>query len=997
MLGLSFPYSPVGCARVRRWIASAGLMLGVALGSAQAANQDFLVRAWTTDDGLPHNTVGRVIQDSAGFLWSATLGGLGRFDGREFREMRPPPEFRSLGFNIRSVTEEAPGSLVLISTGNRLLRLAGGEWGLHPVSEKLAELRESPSDIYVDPSRNVWVVTSGGRLLRWSSEGGTKVLGRVGSTRAWRMTFAMDGDGRLWLGTDALVSVGPDGAIVRHATAPTEPRVLATGRDGKIWMCTPNGLQVIEHGRIKTVCENVPWDGDIITVRHALESRDGSLWLASSRRGAFRFADGELSRVPTPFSSASYVCEDREGSIWLATDGHGIAQLRTKAYQVVNIASGLAHDAVSALAEDTAGAMWLANRSGGLVRVESDGTLHRPAGLAGADIYPNTVAVANGLLWFGGARNPFYRWDPAKAEPPVVTALPGTEVQLLFRARNGDVWFAVGNRVGYLRDNVPRVFSAADGYDPQDTRAIAQEPDGTIWIGSRSAVLQRWDGQRFERIGAEQGLPQLPIHALTVDAGGNLWIATAAGLVLKDGNQFRTVTEANGLADDILMQILEDDRERLWFAARRGLFYAARAELLAAARTGVAKVTSHMFGRNQGLLGFTPTPNYYPTALKARDGRLWFATAQGAVAVDPEKLPRGLPPPPVTIDEVRLDGQVLPKHGALRVPSGARRMEFHFSALSFVSPENVALRHRLEGVDTRWLDTGADRTASYTNLAPGDYRINVMARNSSGQWNADGAALAFVVVPAWWETLWFRSGAVGLLAVFTGWLARTLAQRRFKMKLRRLEQAHALEKERARIARDLHDDLGASLTEVGLLADRLVGTVPREMAPQLSGLAWRTRRLATELSGIVWTMSAQNSSLDRLAEFLRRYAERLFRNTGTACVVKGVEGIPAAPLPPDRQHQLLAAAKEALNNILKHAHATEAVMQMHYADGVFELQIADNGAGFAFDPAVALDGNGLRNMRTRAEEIGGTFALTSGPDGTQVVLRIPCPPAVAPH
>jgi signal transduction histidine kinase len=736
--------------------------------------------------------------------------------------------------------------------------------------------------------------------------------------------------------------------------------------------------------------------GDLVTVRHMLESRDGSLWLASSRRGAFRFSHGEIHRVITPYSSAAYLCEDREGSMWLATDGHGIAQLRTKAYRVINAAAGLGQDAVSALTEDSDGAMWLANRTGGLVRVAPDGTLHRPGGLEGADIFPNTVAFADGLLWFGGARNPFFRWNPARPEPPVATALPGTEVQLLFRARNGDVWFAVGSRVGYLRNNVPHVFSSADGYDAQDVRAIAQEPDGTIWIGSRAAVLQRWDGRRFERFAAEQGLPRLPIHALAVDGGGNLWIATAAGLVLKDGSQFRTVTEADGLADDILMQIVEDDRDRLWFAARRGLFYAARTELLAAARTGGAKIVSHMFGRNEGLQGFTATPNYYPAAAKARDGRLWFATAQGAVAVDPEKLPRGLPAPPIVVDEVRLDGQVLPKHAALRIPSGQRRLEFRFSALSYVTPESVVLRHRLEGADTRWIDTGSDRAATYTNLAPGGYRMHVMARNSAGQWNTEGAALAFVVVPAWWETLWFRSGAALLLAVCTAWLARALAQRRFKLKLLRLEQAHALEKERARIARDLHDDLGASLTEVGLLADRLVGAVPREFASQLSGLAWRTRRLATELSGIVWTMSAQNSSLDRLAEFLRRYAERLFRNTGTACVVQGVEGIPPAPLPPDRQHQLLAAAKEALNNILKHARATEAVMQMRYAGGVFELRIADNGAGFAFDPAVAPEGNGLRNMRTRAEEIGGTFELASGPGGTCVVVRVPCPPDAAP-
>jgi signal transduction histidine kinase len=429
----------------------------------------------------------------------------------------------------------------------------------------------------------------------------------------------------------------------------------------------------------------------------------------------------------------------------------------------------------------------------------------------------------------------------------------------------------------------------------------------------------------------------------------------------------------------------------MWFASRRGLFYVAKSELLAVARAEAAQVTSHMLGREHGLVALTPIATYYPTTGKSPDGRLWFATAQGAVVVNPGRMLRDLPPPPVLIDEVLWDGAPVAVGEKLRLPSGQHRVEFHFSALSYTAPENVRLRHRLEGAESNWVETGSERTAGYTNLRPRDYRLQVIARNSVGVWNTTGATLAFTIVPAWWETVYFRAGVVLMLIGFTAWLARTFAQRRLQQKLRRLEQDHALEKERARIARDLHDDLGASLTEVGLLADRLVGAAPSELSPQLSGLAWRTRRLATELSGIVWTMSASNSSLDRLAAFLRRYAERLFRNTGTRCVVTGVEGIPAVPLPPDPQHQLLAAAKEAINNILKHARATEAAIEMRYVEEVFEMRIEDNGAGFSSEASLEPEGNGLRNMRSRLLEIGGTCEVTTTEGrGTLVVLRFPC-------
>jgi len=429
----------------------------------------------------------------------------------------------------------------------------------------------------------------------------------------------------------------------------------------------------------------------------------------------------------------------------------------------------------------------------------------------------------------------------------------------------------------------------------------------------------------------------------------------------------------------------------MWFTSRRGLFYVAKNELLAVVRGEAARVTSHVLGRDQGLVGLTPVATYHPTTGKSPDGRLWFATGQGALVVDPAAIQRDLPAPPVLIDEVRVDGTAVAFDGRLRFPSGQHRVEFRFVALGYTDPRNIKLRHRLEGAELQWIDTGAERTAGYTNLPWGDYRLRVAARSSGGHWNAEGATLSFTVVPAWWETIYFRACLVALLVGFTAWLARTFAQRRLRLKLQRLEQDHALEKERVRIARDLHDDLGARLTEVGLLADRLVRVVPREFSPQLSGLAWRTRRLATELSSIIWTMSARNSSVDRLADFLRRYAERLFRTTSTNCLVKGVDRIPAVPLLPEPQHQILAAAKEAMNNIIKHAQATEVTIELLYVQGVFEVSIADNGVGFACDVSVESEGNGLPNMQSRLKETGGSCEVTSAVGrGTRVVLRLPC-------
>ncbi|HEX2855692.1 MAG TPA: two-component regulator propeller domain-containing protein [Opitutaceae bacterium] len=954
---------------------------------------EYHTRTWTVEDGLPHNSVSQTMQDSTGFLWFATLGGLARFDGREFREMRPPAEYRPRGFNIRGLAEERPGTLLVASTGPAVLRLAGTQWSVHPVTQSLTALNDSADEMLVDRDGNVWVTTYGRRLLRCGPDGKTETVVDAGPPgRGRRFTVASDDKGRVWIAADSTLGVFRDGAWQRDESTRHEQLMIAPGRSGRIWVCTARRLQRLEDGALKRELEQAPWGGELGYVRFLFEDSRRRIWILTSRGGFFCYEDGRLAAVPVPHPNPRHIAEDREGNLWVATDGHGVGQLGEKAHRIFSVANGLEHEVVSGVAEAPDGRIWLANRPGGLVSIAPDGTREVSASRGPGRSYANIVCVdAKNRIWFAGARNGVRRWTPGTLEIAELLPRPHPTVHLLYRARNDDIWF-VGDPgvVGYYRDDKLHLLSGEKGFTAADVRAIAEDRAGDIWLGGRTGELLRWDGTRIERFNAPQGLPANPIHGIAVDAAGRLWIATAAGLVIKEGDAFRLLTQADGLADDLLEQVLEDDHGQLWFASRRGIFFVAKSELLAVARNG-GRVTSHLVGRNQGLPSVQSIMNYAPAACKSRDGQLWFATAQGAIVIDPRKLPRDLPSPPVLIDEVRIDGRTVAPVKNLRVGPGAQRVEFRLAALTFTTPENVVVRHQLEGVDRDWTDTGAERTASYLNLAPRDYRLRVMARNSAGRWNTAGATLAFTVVPAWWETFYFRAGLAASLTALTAWLARTFAQRRLRLKLRQLEQDHALEKERARIARDLHDDLGASLTEVGLLADRLVGSAPRELGPQLSGLAWRTRRLATELSGIVWTMSESNSSLDRLAEFLRRYAERLFRNTGVSCVASGVEAIPAVPLAPDPQHQLLAASKEALNNILKHARATEARIELSYVRDIFEVRIVDNGTGFVLEGSAKPRGNGLRNIRLRLEEIGGSSEITSGPGcGTQVVLRFPC-------
>jgi signal transduction histidine kinase/ligand-binding sensor domain-containing protein len=996
MEGIS-PYLPL-----RRAVVFPLRLIGVLLllqlccrAAVEPTQPEYHLRTWTTEDGLPHNSASRIIQDHAGFLWFATLGGLARFDGREFRELPVPPEQRPRGFNIRALAEERPGTLLVLPTSGNLLRYSAGNWTVHPATSALFAEEESAADVHTDAKGSVWIVTARGRIMRVSPDGTAKFFAAKAAVGARfpRFSFAADGTGKTWVGSDSLLAVEQDGELQPHEFTPREPLLIASGRDGRIWVCTDGKLQRLERGRLSTECENVPWQGEFAGIRQVFEDSRGVLWITSSRRGLLRYQAGQFTNVPTVYPSVSFITEDREGNLWIGTDGRGVIQLREKSYRLYNTVNGLVHEVVSSLDEDSSGRVWLANRNGGLASVTANGAL-QPGGPPDFHSYANVVSVdALDRVWFGGGQSGLFRWDQKRPEPPLRLPLPPANLHVLFRAQNGDMWFAADpSTVGFYRGNETRVLTEADGLAPPRTiDSITQDRSGQIWLVDRNGELLVWNGKRVERFEPPAGVVPRPIHTIYPDGAGRLWLGTAGGLVLKDGDNFSLLTQAHGLADDLILQILEDDEERLWFAARRGLFYVEKSELLDAARGGGERVASHMFGRNQGLTGLSPTANYHPAARKARDGKLWFATSQGAVAIDPARLPRDLPPPPLLIDEVRLDGRLLPP-GAMQVPSGQHRVEFRFAALSYTSPEDVMLRHQLEGADRQWTDTGTDRSASYTNLSPGNYRLRVIARNSTGRWNTTGATLAFTVVPAWWETWAFRASAFAVITALTAWLARTIAQRRLRERLQRVEQEHALEKERVRIARDLHDDLGASLTEVGLLADRLVDLPAADLAPQLTSLAWRTRRLSTDLSGIVWTMSPRNSTLDRLGEFIRQYAQRLFRGLPIQCSVRGADSLPPLRLAPDFQHQLIAATKEALNNVLKHSRASETIVELRYHAGCFEIVVSDNGGGFSIVSASGLDGNGLRNIRARIEEIGGEVEIASGTgEGTRVTLRLPLP------
>ena len=957
--------------------------LGSSLEAAGGADAlPYYARTWTTDDGLPHNDVTHIVQDRTGYLWLATLGGLARFDGREFKSFDLPWELQQRGYNIRGLAEETESALLAVIPNGDIVRLHNGTFSLHAITDSVKG--ESPVDVFVEPGGAVWVGTEGGTLVRWQN-GQTAKFGKEEGIdrRAPNFSFAADQRGRIWIGTGGFLGCYSGGCLVPFGQRLGNTVLIAAAHSGGIWILADSRLLRLNEGALTVVFSAPDQLPPAALPRQVFEDHNHSVWIATGRRGLFRYAQGKLERIAGLDDFTRTVAEDRESNIWVGTEGSGVSMLRQNFFSLYDAQAGLPETTSGAVCVDSAGDAWFANRQGGAVRAH-DGHFQVAADTGRLGV--NTICPdREGNLWIG-ANQGLYRIPSDPAGPPRQFPLPPMDVRTLFCARNGDVWFAsAAGAVGFVHGDHFRLLSTHDGYPMErGNTAIAEDPNGAIWIGAGSGSLWQFSGGELSRVVLPSSIPVVPIHALYVDAAGLLWIGTANGLVLRQDGGFRRFTEAEGIFDRIIFQIQEDNLGYLWLGSRHGLYRVSRKSLLSLAGGTADKVSSMAIGKEDGLPATSMIVNGQPLSWKDSKGTLWFTTVHGVLAVDPAKIAIPSAHPTLLVEQMLLDGRALDMTSPVRVPGGRHRLEFQFAVLSYAAAENIHLRHQLEGIDPGWVETGAGRTASYSSLPPGKFRLRVTTEGGSG-------GLDFSVTPAWWQTIYARIAAVALLIGGAGWAISRYAHWHLKREIERLKQEHAVDYERARIARDLHDELGGSLTRIAFGADqlkrRLAGS---ELHPLLEQLDDRIRRHASDLRRVVWMESAKNGSLDRLASLIARFGEDYFRDSRVECIVRISDPIPSDVIQPDVQHNLIAIAKEAFNNVLKHAHATQVVIAAQFQQSVFSLTIKDNGIGFVPGADEDYDHNGLSNMSARIAEIHGKLEIRSQPGaGTEVSVLWP--------
>ena len=750
-----------------------------ALDPARALTQSRL-SVWTSESGLPQNTIDAIVQTRDGYLWIGTEEGLVRFDGVRFvvSDRQSAPALRS-SF-ISSLFEGPDGTLWIGTYGGGLARLRNGRIeAFHPELLGKDRIREmhatSDGTIFVstagggllridsekvtrfttpdglptdriwtiedDGAGGFWVATHGGGVVRWrDSRVQQRITTREGLPNDFARALLRDPDGTLWIGTDGGgVVAWRDGAVVRTVTTrdglPSNLiRALHRDRDGSLWIGTDSGLARWRGVRAEVlgVAEGLPSP----IVRSVMEDREGSLWVGTTG-GLVRMSDTRFlsytRKEGLPVDAIRAILEDRSGRIWAGTEGGGLCRILPAPVQCFTAANGLPHDTVYALAESRDGSLWAGTDGGGVVRFR-DGKFVETIDVRGA-------------------------------------GLPNDRVRAIVEAANGALW--VSTTAGLARVS-PGKSDAKTSHvkelDDRQLRPLLALADGSLLVGTDGAGLWRVspDGVRASLLAnAGRGLESDRVFSLAADAtGGGVWIGTSGGGLARldlATSSARSLTRRDGLHDDVVFQVIDQGSGAdLWLTSNRGLYRVARDRVLAAMKGTRSDLSGTVYGTTDGMPS-AECNAAFPAAIRARDGRLWVATARGVAVVDPRANMRNTIPPSVHVEEVLIDGNPAPAR-PLRVPPGTQRLELRYTALGLRAPERLKFRYLLEGYDRDWVDAGSNRVAHYTKLAPGDYTFRVMATNEDGARSNGEARLGVTVDPRWFETWWARLLAIALIA-----------------------------------------------------------------------------------------------------------------------------------------------------------------------------------------------------------------------------------------
>jgi signal transduction histidine kinase/ligand-binding sensor domain-containing protein len=1027
----------------------AAVALTASLCAAPVLAERLLIRTYSVDDGLPADQVACLVTDRAGFFWICTNNGLARFDGsrfvtfgtahglpdpvinhflhdshghrwvatngggvarleagtpksdaRVFTSFRVGTTARSMRVNV--LFESADGGL-FAGTDGGLFRAGAADPQpvFEPVSLGLQGYPDGGLQIWalaVDGAGRLWVGTSGGLVLLRDNAPPLHIAVNPAQSADHIFSILPDTAGRLWLGHDAGLFVWLPPAVIPDVM--TRTTLLAQAR-----LCVPGSnadAPAVLPQADGAVCQWVPAgrSNSRIGISGVTTTQDGWIWVMS-HASLVAFDGVRFRRFQTgdalPASGTQRIGVDPGGDIWMGA-ANGAHRILRRGFAQYTSDDGLPSELIQRIQRGTDGHLYVVTANSSLVRLDGDRwTSIQPrlpplAGVAGRSRYGAALLDHTGAWWIGTGvgllRYPTVQRleDMASAVPlahyTVADGLAGDDVWNIYEDARGDIWIATRvpgeEPLTRWERNTGQFhrYGAADGLPAATAvRTFAEDHRGALWAGLWDGGFARFDGRRFHYVEPGVDAPPGPRYQMVLDRQGWLWAGGREVVFSRDAAaarpHFETFRSTEGETITSRWLTLDGDG---W--------------ILAATPSGLVRL--HGDGRTQQLGTGRPFAGVEQPLHADPDGTLWLAREDHILRYTPVAPTRSAPPP-VWIGGVRVAGEPisLPPMGVtslsnIRLAPGQRQLQIDWFALGFGLDERVRYQFRLDNVDDGWSSPTTELGVVYAGLGPGRYRFQVRALNAANEASAEPATLAFDVTPPFYRRAWF-----GLL------LATSLAALLVAIHRVRLARALELERVRSRIAADLHDEVGASLARVSLMSEatrRMLRSTPDAAETMLEEIGETSRSMVTAVGDVAFCIDPGRGGLAAFTARVRRFGEELLAGTGTAWTLRVHGDTSGIMLTSDQRRHLLAMVKEALHNAVKHAHARRITLDLAVQAGSLLLTLHDDGAGFSMhgDAEEVHAGNGMRNLRHRAAELGGHVAITSPTGaGTRVVIDVP--------
>jgi len=971
----------------------------------------FLAIRWTTENGLPQNSVTSIAQTPDGYLWLGTFGGLARFDGIKFTIFNSgnTPALRSNRFTALHASRD--GSLWIAGEFGEIMRFRNGEFSYFARIATDAAGNSSIRNIYEDRTGAIWVSAQGRGVTRFVAGNPARAESydeRHGLPLLTVMGVCEDNDGNLWvcaLDGLALFREGQEGRAgkftihLKRGEGDSLMRIRPHP-DGGLWVLTRNTLNRF-HGGVLTPYLNYPYNGKLVAALSETATRDLLFSCSTNqifqigRQGAVTESKLEMESKPdgSQLVSAYVLFEDREGNIWMGTIGNGLMRLRRRRVTMLNPAPQRPDASGGPILEDNRGRLWFGTEDGLFSLYAGVPTAHflrdslkNQGGWRVGAIYQDRA----GDVWFGKADGLARCHDGHFTNYPLPLF-----VESILEDRQGQLWFGGWRGLGRLHNGQVTMYGQRDGLPHDDVKFLLEDRAGALWLGTPGGLSRFQDGV-FTNYTTSQGLSNNFVRAIHEDQDGALWLGTyGGGLNRMRNGRITHITTKQGLFDDFISRILPGDDDTFWLLGNRGIFQVSRRALNEVADGQRQSVTCVVYDAADGMNPSEGQGGFQPAGWRARDGRLYFPTIRGVAVVDPSLASKLAPP--VIIERVLLDGQELNFRQPIEIPPGKGNLEIHYTGLSLGKPERVQFSFKLSGQNENWVDVGQRRTAYFPQLQPGRYRFSVKALSPDGVWSEREASLAFAVLPPFWRTAWFLS----LVAMGVAGLALTGYRWRVAIYRSRIAQQEAFarrlietqERERGRIAAELHDGLGQSLVIIKRRALLCLdaGEDPGRMTEQVEEIVEASTHAIDEVREVIFDLRPQQ--LDRLgltgavSDLLDRVA-----NVNGWQLTKQLDEVDGL-FPKEAENSLFRIVQESLNNASKHAAATHVAVSITRQPDWVELAVQDNGRGFAAEATnkgAERSGFGLRGITERARFLGGLAMVESAPEkGTTVRLKLP--------